>query len=105
MIKTQRIGKGKTRKGEEKKQQGQVLNRGVRRTYDRWELEAELRHAELIIEQLGLVDGNAVSTPGTATLTPTTADDDEDDGDVDVLDIGDFSNIEKAISCANRFWR
>ena len=49
-IKTQRIGKGKTRSGGEKKQEGQVLNRVVRRTDDGWELEADLRNAELIIE-------------------------------------------------------
>ena len=51
------------RNGVAKKQEGQVLNRVVRRTEDGWELEADLRHAELIIEQLGLTDGNAVSTP------------------------------------------
>ena len=51
-IKTQRIGIGKTKKGIEKKSEGQVLNRVVRRTNRGWELEADLRHAELIIEQL-----------------------------------------------------
>ena len=78
-IKTQRIGKGKTRKGEKKKTEGQVLNRVVRRTDEGWELEADLRHAELIIEQLGLLDANTVSSPGTAALTPMTADDEEID--------------------------
>ena len=76
-IKTQRIGKGKTRKGENKKIEGQVLNRVVLRSDEGWELEADLRHAELIIEQLGLTDANIVSSPGTATLTPLTADDEE----------------------------
>jgi hypothetical protein len=79
-IKTQRIGKGKARNGVAKKQEGQVLNRVVRRTDDGWEREADLRHAVLIIEQLGLTDGNAVSTPGTAALTPTADDDDDEEG-------------------------
>ena len=35
-IKTQRIGKGKARSGVAKKQEGQVLNRVVRRTNDGW---------------------------------------------------------------------
>ena len=78
-IKTQRIGKGKTRKGENKKNEGQVLNRVVRRSDEGWELEADLRHAELIIEQLGLTDANIVSSTGAATLTPLTADDEEID--------------------------
>ena len=78
-ITTQRIGKGKTWKGDIKKNESRVLNPVVRRSVDGWELKAELRHAELIIEQLGLTDANIVSSPGTATLTPLTADDDEGD--------------------------
>ena len=53
-IKTQRIGRGKRRNGEDKKTEGQVLNRAVRQTGDGWELKVDLRHAELIMEQLGL---------------------------------------------------
>ena len=34
----------------------------------------------MIIEQLGLADGNAVSTPGTTGLAPTADDDDNDEG-------------------------
>ena len=45
-IKTQRIEKGKTRKGDKKKNEAQVLNRVVRRSDEGWELEADLRHAE-----------------------------------------------------------
>ena len=41
-----------------------MLNRVVRRTAKVYELEADLRHAELIIEQLGLQDAKSVSTPG-----------------------------------------
>ena len=44
-IKTQRIGTGKTRKGDNKKNEGQVLNRVVRRSDEGWELEADRRHA------------------------------------------------------------
>ena len=52
----------------------------VLRIDDGWKLEADLRHAELIIEQLGLADGNAVSATGTAALTPTADDDENDEG-------------------------
>ena len=52
-IQTQRIGCGKTREGGDKKSVGQVLNRVVRRTKHGYELEADLRHAELVTEQLG----------------------------------------------------
>jgi hypothetical protein len=63
-IKSQRIGSGTTGAGNEKTPEGQVLNRVVRRTEHGYELEADLRHAELIVEQLGLQDAKAVSTPG-----------------------------------------
>ena len=51
----------------------------MRRTDNGWQLEAHLRHAEFMIEQLGLTEGNTVSTPGTAVLTTVTADADNDD--------------------------
>ena len=41
-----------------------MLNRVVRRTGWGFELEVDLRHAELIVEQLGLQDAKFVSTPG-----------------------------------------
>ena len=63
-IKTQRIGNGKSKCGKQKSSEGQVLNRVVRRTARGFELEADLRHAELIVEQLGLQDSKPVSTPG-----------------------------------------
>ena len=43
-----------------------MLNRVVRLTKDGREVEADLRHAELIVETLGLKDAKAVSTPGVA---------------------------------------
>eukprot|EP00973_Karenia_brevis_P050492 7008535-Karenia_brevis.AAC.1 len=54
------IGSGK---GEEVRE-ARVLNRVVRRTKDGWEYEPDQRHAEIIIESLGLEEAKAVSTPG-----------------------------------------
>ena len=48
-MKTQNIGEGLKRDGKPKATVGQVLNRVVRRTVRGWELEADLRHAELIV--------------------------------------------------------
>ena len=55
-----------------------MLNRVVRWTDKGWELEADLRHAELIVEQLGLSTANSVSKPGTSTMEDDDDDDDED---------------------------
>ena len=63
-IKSQRIGEGKDAKGNRKMNEGQVLNRGIRYTQDGYELEADFRHAELIIVQLEVQDAKAVITPG-----------------------------------------
>ena len=41
-----------------------MLNRILRRTPTGWEMEADPRHAELIIEQLGLENEKGVVTPG-----------------------------------------
>ena len=62
-VTTQRIGDGNQRNGEPKAREGQVLNRVIRRTGSGWELEADLRHAELIVQQLGLGDGKTAATP------------------------------------------
>ena len=58
-IKTQRIGAGNGCERE-----GKVLNRIVRYTEEGYELEADPRHAELIIEQLGVGGNRPVITPG-----------------------------------------
>ena len=63
-IKTQRLGRGKDKDGKPKLEEGQVLNRVIRRTRAGWELEADPRHAEIIIQHLDLQDANSVSTPG-----------------------------------------
>ena len=69
-IQTQKIGAG-----EGCVQEGKVLNRIVRYTDQGWQLEADPRHSELIIEQLGVDGGKAVVTPGI---------DDDDDESVEV---------------------
>lgn len=57
-IKSQRIGPNGGVK------EGKVLNRVIRYEGNRWEIEADQRHAELIVEKLGLSDCNGVTTPG-----------------------------------------
>ena len=58
------IGHSKTKNGKVKAAERHVLNRVVRRTVNGFELEADLRHAEHIVEQLGLHDAKFVSKPG-----------------------------------------
>ena len=67
-IQTQKIGAG-----EGCEREGKVLNRIVRYTEQGFELEADPRHAELIIEQLGVGGCKPVISPG--------IDDDDDDDD------------------------
>ena len=57
-IKTSVIG---TRSGEA--QEARVLNRIIRVTENGWEYEPDQRHAEIIVEQLGLKDARSVATP------------------------------------------
>ena len=63
-IKSQRIGDGIGHKGVQKQNEGQVLNRVIRRSPEGYELEADLRHAELIVEQLELQSCRRVVAPG-----------------------------------------
>lgn len=63
-IKTQRFGDHADLKGEKKLKGGQVLNMVVRRTRSGLEHEADLRHAEVIIEQLGIEKGKFAGSPG-----------------------------------------
>ena len=81
-IKTQRISEGKSRSGEEKLREGQVLNRVVRLTEQGWELEADPRHVELIVKHLGLESANCVNTPGVNVIENCAADIEEEDEDV-----------------------
>lgn len=54
-----------------------MLNRIVRHTDRGWQLEADPRHAEIIIEQLGVGGGRPVITPGIE-------DDDDENPEVDI---------------------
>ena len=56
-----------------------MLNRVVGLAKDGWELEADLHHAELIVEQLGVNDAKAVSTPGVDVAMRSAAEDEEEE--------------------------
>ena len=71
-----------------------MLNRFARWTDNGWELEADLRHAELIVEQLGLSTANSVSTPGTSTMED---DDDDDEDNIELLSSAE-ATIYRAIT-------
>ena len=58
-IQTQRIGGSEGRDVE-----GKILNRVVRWTQAGYEVEADPRHAELVVKQLGVGSMKALSTPG-----------------------------------------
>ena len=61
-IKTQR-----TKPDGDKEVEAKILNRVVRRTKEGYEMEADPRHAELIIEQLLEPEARTLSTPGSNT--------------------------------------
>ena len=62
---------------DEYKEEGKVLNRVIRRTSDAREIEANPRHAELVVEQLGFKDDRGIRTPGLSGA-------DEDNNEQDV---------------------
>ena len=71
-IKTQRIG------GEENcKEEGKVLNRVIRQTQRGWELEADPRHAEMVLDQLEVRTERSLSAPGSDGKDEEDNDDDE----------------------------
>ena len=74
-IKTQLLGLDK---GWER--QGKVLNRIVSCSEEGWTIEADPRHAELIVEQLGVEDTRAVVSPGIDG-----AEEEDNDEDVDIV--------------------
>ena len=45
------------------KAEGKVLKRLIRRTKEGWEIEADPRHADLVVKQLGLKDDKGIGTP------------------------------------------
>ena len=55
-----------------------ILNRIIRVTPHGWELEADPRHAELIIEDMGLQNAKSVVTPGEDVSHDETGGDDEE---------------------------
>ena len=67
----------------ENQQGGEILNHIIRCTEARWEIEADPRHAELVVEQLGIED-RGVSTPGVSGF------DDEDDVHTPGPEVSDF---------------
>ena len=70
-IQTQKLGLGVDCQLE-----GKVLNRILRCNDDGWEIEADPRHAELVIEQLGLNDDKGIGTPGVSGADEEDNDDD-----------------------------
>ena len=58
-IKTKIVGHG----GDEVREE-RILNRVIRATEKGWELEADQRHVDIIVEQLNLKEANPVKTPG-----------------------------------------
>ncbi len=66
------------------------LNRVIRWTEGGLEYEADPRHAELIIKQLGLEEAKEVATPGEKEEAP---EDDEDDEELNPEDTGRYRAI------------
>ena len=84
-IKTQKLGLAKGYKAE-----GKVLNRLIRRTEEGWEIEADPRHAELVVEQLGLKDDKGIGTP---VLSGADEDDKDDDVPLAGADITSYRGV------------
>ena len=53
-----------------------MLNRIIRCTDSGWEIEADPRHAELVVEQLGLAEEKGCATPG---ISGTEEEDNDED--------------------------
>ena len=80
--------------GKDHQQEGKVLNCIIRCTEADWEIGADPRHAELVVEQLGIAD-RVVSTPGVSGI-----DEEEEDGDVP-LEGGDITRYRGVIALCN----
>ena len=72
------------------KAEGKVLNRVICRTAEGWEMETDPRHAELVVEQLGLKDDKGIGTPG---LSGADEDDNEDDVPLVGSDITSYRGV------------
>ena len=89
-IKTQKVGMGIGYKSE-----GKVINRVLRCAEGGWEMEADPRHAELVVEQLGIKDDKGIGTPGLSGA-------DQDDNDDDVpLTGADITRYREVIARCN----
>ena len=84
-IQTQKLGMSK-----DFQQEGQVLNRIIRCTDSGWDTEAGPRHAELVVEQLGLTDEKGGTTPG---ISGTEEEDNEDDVPLEGEDITRYRGV------------
>ena len=62
---------------EEAVAEGNVLNRIIRRTEAGWEMEADMRHGELLVQQLGGSTSRKITTPGADSEKQPHAIDDE----------------------------
>ena len=89
-IQTQKLGTSKNIEQESK-----VLNLIIRCTEAVWEIEADPRHAELVVEQLGLTSDRACVTPGVSGT-----DEEDDEGDVP-LEGEDVTRYRGVIACCN----
>lgn len=58
--------------------EGEVLNRIIRCNCDGWQLEGGPRHAELVVDQLGVIDNKTITTAGGPGDEPRPDDDDHD---------------------------
>ena len=74
--------------------EGKVLNRIVRCSEEEWSLEADPRHAELIIEQLGVGELRSAATPGIDGVDEV---DREDDVEITGLDATKGSRHRSAL--------
>ena len=73
-LKTQRVS---SRQGASV--EGKVLNRIVRWTKEGYELEGDPRHAELVVEKLGLENATPLSSPGVDTPEPEEGDSNDEE--------------------------
>ena len=74
--------------------EGKVINRIVRWTPQGYESEGDLRHAEVVVEQLGVRDLPSLSAPGVGCVDPELGH--EDDVELD-------TNLSKVVKKAEYF--
>ena len=70
--------------GENEEREVRILNRVVRAVKGGWEYEADQRHAEMIVEELGLREAKGVGAPGEDEMKWEVEENDEELGDGEV---------------------